>query len=78
MSEWEKIKKHLEPVALNFFTSVNGDISMSQAISLKRIADALEKLTVIPKMVELTPEQEEEWSKAMQDAGYITYSKKEQ
>lgn len=35
----------------------------SMAISLKRIADALEKLLIVPAMPELTPEMKEEWEK---------------
>jgi hypothetical protein len=46
-------------------------IELSMAISLKRIADALEKLTKVPTMPELTPEQEEEMLRAAKTAGFI-------
>ena len=41
--------------------------NVSMAISLKRIADALEKLLQPPMMVELSQEEQEEWEKANQD-----------
>lgn len=47
------------------------------AISLKRIADALEKLAKPVIMPELTPEQQEELMKANEDlgAGYVMFNK---
>lgn len=47
----------------------------SMAISLKRIADALEKLTKVPTMPELTPEQEEEMMKSAKSAGFVIMTK---
>jgi hypothetical protein len=52
-------------------------IQYSQAISLKRIADALEKLLVVPTVPKLTPEQEEEWQKANRNAGFAMYKWKD-
>jgi len=41
--EWDEIKKFLEPVTLTHYTSPEIHIQISIAISLKRIADSLEK-----------------------------------
>lgn len=42
MSTWEEIKKQLEPCMDRYFVSIETDIQLSIAISLKRIADKLE------------------------------------
>lgn len=47
----------------------------SMAISLKRIADTLEKLTKVPVMNEMTPEQEEEWEKINRHMGFVSYKR---
>jgi hypothetical protein len=39
---WKEIKECLEPVCINYYTTVDRDIQLSIAISLKRIADELE------------------------------------
>jgi len=39
---WKEIKKHLEPVCINYWTSPYQDVQLSIAISLKRIADNME------------------------------------
>jgi len=43
MADWEEIRKHLEPLTTHFYTTAYNDIQLSIAISLKRIADSLEK-----------------------------------
>lgn len=69
--DWNELKAHLEPVSKNFYTNMETDVQLSQAISLKRIADALEKLTKVPTMPEITPEQEAEMMTAAKNAGFI-------
>lgn len=50
-------KLELDISANDILITSAGRVAYSQAVSLKRIADALEKLTKIPTMPELTPEQ---------------------
>lgn len=39
---WGQIKKHLEPLTNDFYTTPYDDIQLSIAISLKRIADIMQ------------------------------------
>ena len=43
MDSWEDIKEQLEPLGKHFYTTPYHDIELSIAISLKRIADMMEK-----------------------------------
>lgn len=70
----EKYKDKLEPEALNL--AAHEWEEASQAISLKRIADALEKLTAVPTMKPLTDEQEKEFKKEWDAmAGNVIFNK---
>ncbi len=58
-----------------FRSSNQYDMMASQSISLKRIADALEKLTKPPVMAELTPEQIKDLESEWKNAGYMMYKR---
>ena len=67
MADWEEIKKHLEPIGDNFYSTPYTDIQISIAISLKRIADNMDKLTHPPIMVSSDVDYEE----LLKSNGYI-------
>jgi hypothetical protein len=60
---WEDIKNYLEPIGRNFYVTAEADIQLSIAISLKRIADSMEKANKPPVMadIKMTEEEYQRW-----------------
>ncbi len=66
-------KDKIEPEALIDSFTINSELS--QAISLKRIADALEKLTKPVAMPQMTDEERKQFIEAYNNASNVMFNK---